>query len=387
MLYIVIALLVQKSHALPVYAAKHRITQCTACHISPYGGGLPNLNGKYYGARGYDRAAPTETDKLYADWRFLYFKAQHPKINRDGSGIMEAVVGGQVPLSTPSKNSELKLVANHSFTGFASSRDTYLQFQTSNPLKDHIVNFIQVGRLQPPFGFRTDEHRTYTRMISQTSWNDFVVGLGFSGDPFEPLHYDLVVINGESGPSPDMLANEKSGKWGSILNFRWTSPTNKMPIVFGTSVYYANRAIGKQGWADSAYLIFALNRWIKVPLVLSAEFTESTNLNNNNSDLTSMVGATYLTAVADSKAFSYLIQLDWDLSSKWVVTYKMDQMTLDRHFPADYFVRHGIGFRYYWGPNVYVSSRFEIAKATPPSESPGKNGADDAFWTLIRASF
>lgn len=376
-----------KSHAYPTYAAKHRVTQCTACHVNPAGGGIQNLNGKSYGARAFERSPLLMTDLLYADWRFLY-SSNESKRNRDGAGIMAAIVGGQVPLIRETSENSTRLVINHSVTGFATNRETYLQFRVSDPLKKRFVNYVQVGRLPLMFGFRTDEHRSYTRMISQTTFNDFVMGVSVSGDPLEPLHYDIMAINGESSTAPDSLAPDKSSDWGEALNLRWTSPSQKFPVVLGASFLSLQRGAGDKGRAGSTYFIWAFDRWTdgNIPVILSAEFVQAKNFNHDNSELSSAVATNYFAAVERTESRGLLVQVDWDLE-RWVFTYKMDQMFLDTNFPADYYVRHGLGFRYYFAPGTYVMTRYELARATHPEERNGKWAADDTLWAFVRASF
>jgi hypothetical protein len=381
-----------RAQAYPTYAVQHRITTCTACHISSTGGGIRNLDGKLYGARGYNLPAISKQQYVSGDWRYLFFKTEKPKTTKEGAGLMAAVVSANLPLQTDPDKTEVRLVFNQSLSGFARDQDTYLRFKLDEDTKNTLIQYINVGRVQTPFGIRTDEHRTYARMISKTSWNDYMVGVDIAANPIESLHYDLALLNGENGLTPDQLQENKTSQWGSIFNLRWTSPLNHWPIILGSSGLYVKRTAGqKDAWSDSFYLLASLGRWTKgtLPLTFSAELTQAKEFNGNNAELSSFVAdSNYLQSVADSKAQAFFVQLDYDLSRQWVLTYKFDEMILDMSYMADYYRRHGLGVKYYFGPNLFVMARYEIAKATHPSEQENpKLGGQDAMWALVKAAF
>ena len=377
------------SFALPLYTVNYRITQCTACHVSATGGGLRNLNGKLFGNHGHEPTFLSEQEYFGADWRLLYFKSQKSKTTREGTGLMEAVVQLNLPISKSTNKVPVRLVFNHSLSGFATDRDTYLQFDLEKT--NHFVHFVELGRLQPPFGVRTDEHRTYTRMMTQTTWLDFVMGVGISGEPYEPVHYDFIFLNGESNTTPGQLANNKTNKWGNILNVRWLSPNNSFPVLLGMSGMWLDRLQTDHAWADSLYTLVSLTRWTHgdVPLTLTAEFVQAQNFNVSNSHLTGFVtDQSYLQTVSTSRAQSWLAQLDWEIYRLWFVTYKFEEIILDINFPSDYYQRHGIGGKYFLSSNIFLIARYEFASASHPTEmADPKWGAQSALWAIVQATF
>jgi hypothetical protein len=381
------------SLAYPRYAVEHRITQCTACHVSTAGGGLLNLDGKAFGSHGYQPSVFAQQEYVGAEWRYLYFKSQDSNITRDGSGLMAAIFGVNIPVihKGPESFSDIRLVFNHSFSGFASDRDTYLQFKFNNDDEHKALQYLEVGRLQVPFGVRTDEHRTYTRMITQTTYNDFVSGIGVSGLPVEPLHYDVMLVNGDVGYTPGQLAVEKSNKWGGVANVRWTSPYRNLPVILGASGMSIDRLTTPHATAESFYGLASLGRWTqgRVPVTVTVEYVQSKNLNVSNPDLGAFVtDPNYFTSIADSKSEGVLFQADWDVYEQLVLTLKAEEMILDMDFPGDVYRRYGLGATYYFGPGLSVMARYELASVGRSSENVNpKLGAQNAFWSVLEAAF
>lgn len=400
-------LLTVKSFALPSYAVKHRITRCTACHFSPAGGSIRNIQGKLYGAHQFSLPSVSKQDYLSADWRLLSFYAEKSENTRDGLGLMEAVISAQVPLSGvtktthPSGNNilpsgqtsteQVRLIFSHNVSGFSDDRETYLQFQRKKDQPNQWIEFVEIGRLLPPFGLRTDEHRTYTRIISQTTWNDFIVGAGLSANPVESTHYDIVFLNGDISSTPDQLAPDKSSQWGGIINLRWTSPYRKVPLILGASGLYINRVQNEKATAESFYFLVSLQRWTNglVPLTFSAEYVLAWHMNQQNAHLNTMVtNPSYLQSVGQSSAEAVLGQLIWEISPRWMMIYKFDEMILDTDFRGDFYRRHGIGTKYIFGSNLIAEVRYEFAHASVPSESGNTRlAAQNALWSYVKASF
>ena len=355
---------------------------------------MRNRDGRMYGSHGFSPSPLSLPENLhdyiYADWRLLYFKGEKAE-TPDGAGIMESIVGARLPVAGKDLSSPTtELVFNHNLSGFSTDRDTYLLFRFSDDNSHSLVQHLAVGRLIPAFGLRTDEHRTYTRDITQTSWNDLVMGVQLSGDPFETSHYDFSIINGDSIPTTNQIAPDKSNKWGGLVNLRWTSPTDQFPFIFGASGFWADRLDGHHSGAESAYFLTSIERWTtgRLPLILSFEFVRARQMNSGNPDLLHYVDSSYLSNVAETSAQALSFQMDWLLSNRWVLTYKLDEMILDINYPADYYRRHGVGFRHRFAANADFMARYEWAIAMPTIESDHNSlASQNAFWGVVRVSF
>ena len=63
-------------------------------------------------------------------------------------------------------------------------------------------------------------------------------------------------------------------------------------------------------------------------------------------------------------------------------------MLLDVSFPADLYRRHGLGAKYYFGPNMMLITRYDFASAGHPTEKGDvRLAAQDTFWTILEATF
>ena len=112
-------------------------------------------------------------------------------------------------------------------------------------------------------------------------------------------------------------------------------------------------------------------------------------MNNGNTQLSRMVtDPRYLTSTQNTISQGYLFQADWDVTPKLILTYKFEEMLLDRKFHSDFYRRHGLGPKFYFGPNLALVLRMEMAKATHPTEQNNpKLGAQNAYWATVNVSF
>lgn len=367
--------------AYPEYAVRYNMITCTACHISPTGGGPRNINGKLFGAHGY-KANPYAIQKyVSADFRTLFYYPERPGPSRDGMGVMSGSVAGHIAVDEAQR---IELVLEHNIAGFSAAnyRDTYALFRFVDEGKTGWLESLMVGRFRAPFGIVTDEHRTYTRLQTASRWFDFDTGIMASGSPNDHFHYDLALLNGEKS-SGQTLNTGQAERYGGILNLRW------MPgaLLFGLSAnYYDQQAPTPSAKAVSLNSIFSISRWTddRIPAVLHVEYARAWGWNSLLSQ-GFVNDASYADSLKSSASEGWLVLAEYYLTPRFVLLYKFDFLKPDRDFPSDFFERHGIGFRWYIAPNTSVQARTEFARATPPSEKDGIGiGDESATFALLQ---
>ncbi len=379
-----IAILPAKLNASPQYAARYAINSCTACHLSPAGGGPRNLNGKLFGAGGFEMNHALAQDYISADFRALYYYPQEASSSKGGMGVMSASVAGHVFLDSAKR---IHLVIEHNIAGFAMApyRDTYALLRLSEKVTPSVFDTLIIGRFRVPFGIATDEHRTYVRFQNQTRWFDFETGAMLSGNPSYQWHYDLAVVNGEKSAGQSLNSGQAL-RWGTVANIRW------MPgaVIFGLSgSIHDHEKADETRKSASVYSILSIGRWTqdRIPLTLQIEHARAWHW---NSILTQgfVSDPAYGTAVMRSESRGWLVWLEWEFSRRLALIYKYDWLAPDRDFPADFYARHGVGWRWRIGPNALIQGRFEIAKATHPSEVRGEAiGRQSAVFGFLQLGF
>ncbi|MGZ3722694.1 MAG: hypothetical protein ACXVA9_07190 [Bdellovibrionales bacterium] len=371
--------------ALPEYSARYGINSCTACHESPVGGGPRNINGKLFGAHGYKINPFLVQDYVSADFRALFYYPEHANETKSGMGIMSGSVAGHVALDEEKK---IHLVIESNVAGFqqAMLRDTYALYKFSTDERPAWFESLLVGRFRAPFGIITDEHRTYTRIQSGTEWFSMEAGALLSGQTGKAnLHYDLAWLNGEN-TGGQSIAQNGAGRWGTVLNLRYMPG----PAMFGASYsYHRHDPKSESRTAASFYTVVSVARWSdgKIPLTVELEHVRATNWGGNlGRGFINDPG--YAASLTSTQSYGYLAQVIWDLSHKFSWIYKFDWLVPDQNFPSDFYQRHGLGLRYWFGPNAWLQVRTEVARASPPSEVGGQSlGAQNASFAILQLSF
>lgn len=368
------------ARAYPDYAILHHINSCTACHESPVGGGPRNKNGKLYGAHGFKLNPFLINDLVSADFRAMYFYPQHVTQTKSGFGLMAGNVAAHIPLDPDKK---FKLVIEHNLAGFsgAPNRDTYLLYQFHPPETARWVSSVLAGRFRLPFGLVTDEHRTYTKVQTRTSYIDLWGGALLSGDPSLNFHYDFALINGEATGAAS-LNNAQAARWGEVLNLRWMLNS----VLLGGSVMHVDRGRDPSMGASAVYGLWSLQRMSDgaIPVTLRLEYDRSWK-NDANLQAGFVSDPAYQTSLASATSEGIWAQANWYLSSRFWIIYKFDWLKPDRVYPADFYERHGLGFNWVIGPDVMIQTRGELARATHPSEKNGLGwAAQDSLWALLR---
>ena len=384
-------LITHSAFARPEYSAMNRIS-CSSCHTTPWGGGPRNVYGKIFGARNLGSPKTNNTDVFYGDFRALLFTPKNPVTGSNGMAMMEIAPSANVPITESEDGSEMHVVATYDFApimGSGGAREAYIHWQIGSD-ENRLVSHVLVGRFNSPFGLLTDEHQTYTRILTNSTLNTFLTGLSVSGEPIQNLHYDLALTNNLKG---DGGLHGADIKWGEVFNLRWTPEF--FPGLFGASQNYQHSSMNSfsEPIAFSAYSVISLDRLTNKKLngslsgeVVSAKNWIDPNNNSNTPPLASFFGASaaYQTAAAASRSIGYYCQAKYDLTTRWSLFYKFDYLTFDESYPADAFMRHGLGFEVYLNSNVILNVRGERASVGRP-EIVGTNALaaeDDLLATL-----
>lgn len=346
--------------ARPQYMVKRQINSCTACHFSPAGGGPRNIFGKAAGQKQLERGLYSGQDLISSDIKALYISSvKDTHSNMNGAGLMSATVSGAIPLIQYSDGQRGDLIATYDFGEFGTgSREIYMHWQTTS-IKGIKPKNIIVGKLNIPFGLLTDEHRTYVRMQSYSSLNQFEFGGMFSGDPTAKSHYDLAIVQGfqKSGASPKNGLN-----WGIVPNIR--TYLGDLPIYIGASWLYFKSGTSKSPWAASLYSAAAITQNFSIisEVVLTQHFNDNNVIGNFLPRFVSpTTNQSYYNDIVDKKSVGALVRFDYDVDQRLTLFYKADVLAPDKRHLKDYYIMNGIGFRYWFNSNMDIDVRYEKA--------------------------
>ena len=183
------------------------------------------------------------------------------------------------------------------------------------------------------------------------------------------------------------MAQDLADMWGSIANVRW-SPS-RLPLTIGSSAaFYSAGTQATGSSAASAYMLLSLHRLTRnrVPITISSEYSQARNWNDSFTG--SFVSNTnYSSTLSNSTSHGLYALVDWEITQRFSMQYKFDQLILDSDFTSDSYQRHGVGMKYYFASNCWTLLRYEKALTTVPSESNGtKTGALDSAWALVSIS-
>ena len=390
--------------AKPEYAVRIRTNRCTTCHSSPAGGGHRNLTGKAFGPKSAALKSFSEQDIFGFDLRAIaYTPLKNIDKQKNGLGVMAAIPSISVPFSSNEKGLEWRLVYSQNiggFGGFTTPRDAYLRIKLYDDYRV-FPRLIMVGRFSSPFGLMTDEHRTYVRQQTRTSWNDQEMGILLSGDWSYKFHYDIAFVNGEQTKGQgfgDGLIYE----WGAIANIRYlanwgwiagasSSAHNCVPLYKKAEEGKEAEAKGKKcSAAVSVYQTLSLdsltNNWL--PGVLLAEAVAGYNTNSRLQGTRFVFNPNYLTVVLEDKySMGARVQWNYNFLPDWSLIVKYDYLTLDWEFRKDAYYRLGFGFNHFFNNQTSLQIRYEKAFATPVDEiNAEKKGlaAQDVIWMLLQ---
>lgn len=395
-LLFLIFLLPQELSAKLEYALKIQANRCTTCHSSPVGGGHRSLTGKAFGPKSAPLQSFSEQDIFGFDLRSIAYTPVSTKNDKDrsGLGVMAAIPSVSIPFSATEEGKEWRLVYSHNLGGFqakANIRDAYLRVKFHDDYR-LLPQFISIGRFNPPFGIITDEHRTYVRQQTKTSWDDFEMGILFSGDWSHSLHYDIALVNTGGGRG---FGEELIYKWGAIANIRYMSSWG---WVAGSSAFarqclsFKDFEFDKENCSSAVSLYQALsldsltNDWF--PGVLLAEVVAGHNTNSYLQGNSFVSSPESLNSVLKDKiSVGSLVQLNYNFLPDWTFIVKYDYLTLDWEYRKDAYYRVGFGLRHFFNNQTSLQARYEKAIATPDEEENPQTQAlasQDTLWFLLQ---
>lgn len=394
--FVALFLFCAKADAFPEYAVQSRAVSCTSCHVSPFGGGPRNLTGKLYGAHGYDPSGWQLQDKFSADARAILYEPKDRATTRHGAALMEVSPSANLPIKTFKDGSETRVVAVYSLGVVAQGpRDIYGQW-LSHPTSES-PTIVQLGRFNVPFGLMTDEHRTFTRMLTRTEIYDYEFGTSISNDIWNEVHYDFALSNGlESGGqfSQSSIAAPDTTV-GGFANVRWTPAS--LPLLLGLSgAYHSRLNPNPSPYGISLYSVLSLDHAtlstvsgsISGEVVYSEHWADS-NINPNIVRFFIPEGDLgYLNGVRSQPAWAWSSLLNINLSRVWVAQYKLDGLSFDPEFGGDRYLRHGFGVKYFVEANFIAMARYELADVGRPEiKTSNILAAQDAVWGLLQVNF
>lgn len=372
--------------ARPEYALQIQTNRCTTCHAHPTGGGHRNLVGKAFGPKPTPLESFSQQDVFGFDFRTIFYtpvKKEHREAGRSGLAVMAALPSISIPFNK-ANGKEWRFVYSHNVGGFAAAsvREAYLSVKLYEGFRIY-PQYILLGRFTAPFGLLDDEHRTYVRQQTRTSWNDKEMGVLFSGDWSHKLHYDLALVNGEYTGGAGFGQNYTS-IWGGLLNMR-VFFANLGWMLGASASYYTN---DKNSSALSVYQNMSLNGLTKnlLPGNLVAEAVLARKMNSRIAS-SFFSESKYREEILDSNSLGYKVQWNYNFLSDWKFIFKYDHLIADIDYTKDYYQRYGLGLRHFFNNQVSAQIRYEKAIANPKSEqNPQRPGlaAQDSIWALLQ---
>ena len=371
--------------ARPEYALQIRTNRCTTCHANPAGGGHRNLVGKAFGPKSAPLESFSQQDVFGFDFRTIAYspvKKEDREKGRSGLAIMTAMPSISVPFNK-ANGKEWRLNYSHNF-GFplASHHEASLSVKLYDDYRLY-PQYILVGRFTAPFGLLDDEHRTYIRQLTKTSWNDKEMGVLFSGDWSHVLHYDLALVNGEQTAGRAFTRNLIS-KWGGLFNMR--ALFANFGWMLGASASYYNN--DQKSYALSLYQNLSMDTLTKnlLPGNLTAEavFTHQMNSRMATSFFSN---SKYREQVLETDSLGYKVQWNYNFKPDWKLIFKFDHLALNTEFLGSYYQRYGLGLRHFFNNQVSAQFRYEKTLATHGSEQTPETsgmGAQDSIWALLQ---
>jgi hypothetical protein len=226
---------------------------------------------------------------------------------------------------------------------------------------------ITVGRFYVPFGLLTDEHRTYTRIQTNMTINNYDLGAALSVNPREDLHFDLVAVNDfQTGGS--FSAGELP--WGLVGNVRWNP--SSLPFLLGLSGNYEHTLNSPQPLAGSLYTVLSADRLTSSKVSGSVQFEGVMARNWNNPAVNTggvnpslseffipTANASYVSTILTSTSLGLYGLAKFNLTHVWTLVYRFDYFAPDITSSSVNYTRNGFGFEAYLNSNLIWNARYE----------------------------
>jgi len=377
----------QMASAKPEYAVKQNMS-CITCHVSPWGGGPRTLYGKVYGSRDFGVGRYSKQDLFSGSLRGVSYYPTGISRSSNGTALMEAAASANVVAVEGDKNhSEIRAVASYNAAPLSPGVQQFYGRLQTLPAEGSST-YVIAGRFNSPFGLLTDEHRTYTRLQTNMTWNNYVTGGAISGNILPRLTYDFALVNDFQ---TEGLLTSNDTTFGVIGNIRWQP--DSMPFFLGASQNYEYSVVQPQPYGTSVYGALSFFRMTdgRVPLTLLFEVVTARNWDSSivNPSMAMFFipqsDAPYQSALGTSQSLGAYSFARYDLNAHWSLIYKFDSLTLDTNYMGDNFLRNGFGFEYAFDCNAYFDVRYEIANVTRPEIATSNAlAAQDDIWAMVR---
>lgn len=371
------------SWARPEYAATHGYVSCTVCHVSPFGGGIRNEEGKLYGQRGLKISSLSKKAWFQVDLRSEVLHSDSQVQERRGLVLMTNNASVHIPVieDADTGNESMGVVLSNDF-GLLSSGlgDSYAFFNLdadSTLAKQKVSNsYIVVGRFRTPFGLANDEHRTYVRLQTRNTMVDYEAGLAFASTVNSVFHYDLAATSGFSDGGSTFHSSNKQTKtddspYGLVANVRLNPFV--LPMLIGFSYKHdSSNAYPIAADASSVYVVIPTGQFTKNYFKGSLLVEQVNSKGWNNTTINPAMGRTFFptgtwaTSLTNSAAQGDLVQLNWDYSPRWSYLVKYEYFIPDLSYSSDYFTRTGVGGKYFINANTDINARYEKSTTTRP---------------------
>ncbi len=357
------------------YAVRHGFVSCTQCHVSPVGGGIRNSNGKLFGFHTLPGPRLSQTGLFQLDSRTAFVHTvSKAGTSRRGIAVMSTNGAVAVPVTSEAESEDgwgASFVASYGFGQLESGiRDSFFLAQNQASTTPFFESIL-VGKMRPPFGYLTDEHRTYTRLQSRTTFvaSDFETGVMLSGTPTFSFHYDLMLTNGERGaggatPSP-------TSPWGVYGNFR-LMPFRGPLILSASYNQQGNETLPYEATAVSGMAALSMDRLTAalLPGSFIFEISRARGWNNQtlNPALARTLGASaqpaWYSSIANAWSEALLAQASIEFSPRFTTILRAEQFTPDVDFGGETFLRYSAGVRYFFLSNVNLQVMYEEGYST-----------------------
>ncbi len=352
--------------ARPEYANREK-QRCISCHVSPYGSGARRSYGKVYANEEYEGSQTSDNELYFADFRTVYLKKTNISNSdkMDGFTVMMAALTANIPIVKQEKGFDTRIVLTHDLGTLApGTREAYALFENTN--NESLLSSIKIGKFISPFGLLTDDHRTYTKMLTMSSMREFEAGAVFSGEVTDSLHYDVAITNGFQNKG-NFSSNDST--YAVVSNVQYMPET--WPIFLGSS--YSRHMAKKDRplpWAYSLYFVIdghtLTKEWLDMDF--SFEYTQARYLNSSghNTYISRFVDSSklpnYASAIESSISNAIMAKALWSLTTNTELAYKYNMALPDNDFRDDQFSRHALWLRYRLNSNTYLTLRGDLTK-------------------------